>query len=249
LTESLRTENLDAQKKIDETIVDNGDEEMPNKNFVDEETLNGTVQNSIANMTLNQMQIQSEISRQVRQYEKLYGREADEALIDTFTQTVVDSILKGEQKTVPQIAESHFKISERQNKNREEEFNQRLDAARKEERAKVLKETGVPSRTSARAGGSPIFRTQKFETPATTQTAQTSQEEKTTSTIVSPAQEAPLGMVKLPNGKIVPMNKDGIPEFFRGRRSQDERVEKAANFYSEVTEKVGEEGERMGFME
>jgi hypothetical protein len=250
LTESLRNENLQAQQTIDDTVIKKEEEEdMPNGKYVDEETFKTNLQTSVADMTLNQMQIQSEISRQIRRYEKLYGREVDESLVDNFTATVVDSILKGEQKTVPQIAESHFKISEREEKNREEEFNQRLETARREERAKVLRETGVPARTSARTGGSPIFRTQKFETSTTAQTDQTSQQVTNPPPNPPSNQDAPAGMVKLANGKTVPVNKEGVPEYFRGRRSQDERVESGVNFYNEVVEKVGEEGERMGFME
>lgn len=246
LTESLRKENLQAQETINETITKKEeDEDMPTGKYVDEDTFRANLQTSVADMTLNQMQIQAEIAREIRRYEKLYGREVDENLVDNFSSTVVDSILKGEQKTVPQIAESHFKISEREQKNREEEFNQRLEAARKEERAKVLRETGVPARTSVRNGGSPIFRTQKFETAQSTQTEQTSNPPPNPQT----SQDAPAGMVKLANGKIVPVNKEGVPEYFRGRRSQEERVESGVNFYNEVVEKVGEEGERMGFME
>jgi hypothetical protein len=250
LTESLRTENLQAQKTIDKT-VENKEEENDMPNYVDEDTFKRNLQSSVADMTLNQMQIQSEIAREVRKYERLYGREVDDSLVDNFTGIVVQSILNGENKTVPQIAESHFKISERQEQNRNAEFEQKVEAARREERAKVLKETGVPARNSSRNGGSAIFRRQKYETSPNqnSQTTQTSQQVEDNKPNLQTSQDAPAGMVKLANGKIVPLNKEGIPEFFRGRRSQEERVESASNFYNEVVEKVGEEGERMGFME
>jgi hypothetical protein len=249
LTESKRVENLEAENKTKELLqAKEEEEEMPSKNYVDEETLNSHVQTGMATMAMNTMAVNSQVLRFARKYEKLYGKDADDNLIDSFPEKVLESISKGEQKTVDQIADEHFKLSDRVEKNREDEVSRRIEAARIEERNKISKETGIPSRASRfNNGGSPIFRgRQKFQPEtSTTQTSQTTNNNNS-----QEPKNVPAGMVELANGKVVPIDqKTGIPHYHMGRGTQEERVEKAAERYNAVIERIGEDGMAMGFGE
>jgi hypothetical protein len=96
-------------------------------------------------------------------------------------------------------------------------------------------------------GGSPIFRgRQKFQPEtSTTQTSQTTNNNNS-----QEPKNVPAGMVELANGKVVPIDqKTGIPHYHMGRGTQEERVEKAAERYNAVIERIGEDGMAMGFGE
>lgn len=235
-------EKANIKKVLETKLESEEDEEMPNsKQYLEKDELTDIVQNTQARTTLAGISINNKIFKKIRQYEKLAGKEADEKLIDGFEDKVLSDIMANSGKDIDEMAEEHFKISELQTARQSADLQRQLKEAEEKGAREALKREGVvPRQQTSRfgRGTSPVYARKRFgssEAP--------NQESADTSGGDNKNLNANSGeMVELNNGKKVPINKDGIPEYYRGRGDRSDRVERASEKHGQIMDKLGSEG-------